>query len=98
MSAINIWRVIIVALLAFWGVVFWATDAHSCEFKFCKSRIEMPKTHVLRNLHHQKTGDIYDPGHGRRLQIRNNHRQILGYIERSGSITNIHRQKIGEVK
>lgn len=98
MSAINIRRLILVALLAIWGVAFWAADAYSCEFKFCKNRAETPKTYVLRNLHRQKTGDIYDPGHGRRLQIRNNHRQILGYIERDGDITNLHHQKIGEVK
>jgi hypothetical protein len=34
-------------------------------------------------------------GHGRRLQIRNNHRQIIGYIEHDGTVTNTHRQKVG---
>jgi hypothetical protein len=47
------------------------------------------------NTHRQKVGDIHDPGHGRRLQIRNNHRQIIGYIERDGTATNTHRQKVG---
>ena len=38
--------------------------------------------------------DIYNPGTGR-LQIRNNHWQIIGYIERDGTVTNTHRQKVG---
>ncbi len=28
---------------------------------------------------------------------RNNHRQIIGYIERDGTVTNTHRQKVGTV-
>lgn len=42
-------------------------------------------------------GDIYNPGHGRRLQIRNNHRQIIGYVEADGTVTNTRRQKIGTI-
>ena len=43
-------------------------------------------------------GDIYNPGHGRRLQIRNKHRQIIGYIERSGKITDKYRRRRGEIE
>jgi hypothetical protein len=46
----------------------------------------------------QRVGDIYTPGHNRRLQIRDNHRRILGYIETDGTITNRHRQKIGGIE
>lgn len=43
-----------------------------------------------------RVGDIYDPGTGR-LQIRNNHRQILGYIEEDGDVTNTARQILLEI-
>jgi hypothetical protein len=51
----------------------------------------------ITNTHRQKVGDIYNPGHGRRLQIRNNHRQIIGYIERDGTVTNTSRQRIDTI-
>jgi hypothetical protein len=47
---------------------------------------------AITNKHRQKVGDIYNPDHNRRLQIRNNHRQIIGYIERDGTVTNTSRQ------
>jgi hypothetical protein len=32
------------------------------------------------------------------LQIRNHHRQIIGYIERNGTVTNTSRQKVGTIE
>ena len=49
---------------------------------------------TITNQHRQRLGDIYNPGTGR-LQIRNNHRQIIGYIERDGTVTNTSRQRDG---
>ncbi len=49
---------------------------------------------MITNKHRQRFGDIYNLGTGR-LQIRNNHRQIIGYIERDGTVTNTRRQRIG---
>ncbi len=69
-------------------------------FKFqndCTASSSTPTRSYIVNTHRQKVGDIYDPGHGRRLQIRNNHRQIIGYIERDGTVTNPHRQKVGNL-
>ena len=69
-------------------------------FKFqndCTETTSTPSQSYIVNTHRQRLGDIYDPGHGRRLQIRNNHRQIIGYIERDGTVTNTHRQKVGEI-
>lgn len=58
-----------------------------------------PSTRVITNTARQRLGDLYDPGPGRRLQIRNNARQILGYIEKpSGRITNTSRQEIGNIE
>ncbi len=50
---------------------------------------------AITNKHRQRLGDIYNPGHGRRVQIRDTSRRIIGYIERDGTVTNTHRQKVG---
>ena len=57
-----------------------------------------PSTRVITNPNRQRIGDLYNPGHGRRTQIRNNSQQILGYIEADGTITNPHRQRIGNIE
>ena len=70
-------------------------------FKFqngCTESANAPNTRPITNTHRQRVGDIYDPGHGRRTQIRNNSLQILGYIEADGTITNPHRQKVGSIE
>ena len=64
-----------------------------CSFGICAG--ERAKLLDGRKL---RVGDIYNPGHGRRLQIRNKHRQILGYIEPSGKITDRHRRKVGSIE
>jgi hypothetical protein len=46
----------------------------------------------------QRLGDIYNPGHNRRLQIRDNHRRIIGYIEENGALTDTRRKKVGAVE
>lgn len=55
------------------------------------------ETYDITNDRRQIVGDIYDPGHGRRLQIRDSRRRIIGYIEADGDITDTRRRKIGEV-
>ena len=45
-----------------------------------------------------KVGDIYDPGHGRRIQIRDSRRNIIGYIEKDGTVTDKRRRKLGKVE
>ncbi len=82
------------------AMILIASPAAARCFKFqrdCTTSTSTPKTFPITNEHRQRLGDIYDPGHGRRLQIRNNHRQIIGYIERDGTVTNTHRQKVGTI-
>jgi hypothetical protein len=55
---------------------------------------ERSKIYDSRN---RQVGDVYDPGHGRRLQIRDNDRRIIGYIEADGDITLPNRKKVGEI-
>ncbi len=57
-----------------------------------------PSTTVITNTARQWIGDLYNPGHGRRTQIRDNSLRILGYIEADGTITNPSRQKIGTIE
>ncbi len=64
-----------------------------CPLGICDGK--RAKTYDARGL---RMGDIYSPGHGRRLQIRDKNLKILGYIERSGKITDTQRRKLGEVK
>ncbi len=53
---------------------------------------------AITNKHRQRVGDIYNPGHGRRVQIRDTSRRIVGYIERDGTVTNTSRQRIGTIE
>ncbi len=69
-----------------------------CIMSYCKDGAASTSTRTrsyIVNTHRQKVGDIYDPGHGRRVQIRDTSRRIIGYIERDGTVTNTHRQKVG---
>lgn len=63
-----------------------------CTFNICAG--ERAKLLDSRKL---RVGDIYNPGHGRRLQIRDNRRRVLGYIESSGKITDTRRRKVGSI-
>ncbi len=73
----------------------------ACQFKFqnCGSQASGPSRYVITNTARQRLGDIYDPGPGRRLQIRDNSLRILGYIEKpSGRITNTARQPVAGIE
>lgn len=76
------------------GVVLAIALLASCPYREAESA-ERTKIYNDRN---RQVGDIYDPGHGRRLQIRDNNRRIIGYIEADGDITDARRKKVGEVK
>jgi hypothetical protein len=62
---------------------------------YCKDKAAPTRAHIT-NTYRQIVGDLYQPGSGRRTQIRDTSRRIIGYIEPSGQVTNTHRQKIGE--
>jgi hypothetical protein len=79
-------RALILAALA---VALSSPEASArCLMSYCKdsstASTSTPTRSYITNTHRQKVGDLYDPGHGRRLQIRNNHRQIIWYIEHDG--------------
>ncbi len=70
-------------------------------FKFqrdCTASTSTPTRSYITNTHRQKVGDVYNPGHGRRVQIRDTSRRIIGYIERDGTVTNTSRQPVAEIE
>lgn len=67
-----------------------------CLLSHCKTEQAGKKRTHITNTHRQIVGDLYNPGTGR-VQIRDTSRRIVGYIERSGRITNLHRQRIGKI-
>ncbi len=52
----------------------------------------------ITNDRRQFVGDVYDPGHGRRLQLRDDRGKIVGYIEKDGTLTDTRRRKIGDIE
>ena len=83
-------------ILAAFAVFLSATSPASaaCLMSYC----DAPATYKITNNSRQRVGDLYSPGHGRPLQIRNNRRQILGYIEADGTVRNLHRQRVLEIE
>ncbi len=69
-----------------------------CIMSYCNKTTPTPTRSYITNTSRQIIGDLYDPGHGRRVQIRNNHRQIIGYIERNGTVTNTSRQPVASIE
>jgi hypothetical protein len=88
-------------ILAAVAVVLATSPASArCIMSYCKegaASSSTPTRSYIVNTHRQKVGDIYNPGHGRRLQIRDTSRRIIGYIERDGTVTNTHRQPVGTI-
>ena len=70
-----------------------------CFMSYCKGQgaTSTASRSYITNTARQKVGDLYDPGHGRRVQIRDTSRRIIGYIERDGTVTNTSRQRIGTI-
>lgn len=52
----------------------------------------------IRNAKRELTGDVYCPGHGRRCQIRGPRREIRGFLEKDGTITDRRRRKVSEIE
>ncbi len=88
-------RLMILAVLtAFLAVPLATSPAEAkCSFNICAGeRAKLLDSQKLR------VGDIYNPGHGRRLQIRDKNLRVLGYIESSGKITDRRRRKVGSIE
>ena len=77
--------------------------AAACIMSYCKDATATaspaPSTSwAITNTSRQRLGDIYNPGQGRRLQIRDTSRRIIGYIERDGTVTNTSRQPVASIE
>ena len=81
--------------LAIVAVFLTTSPASACySWKCEEAATNAPSRSYITNTHRQKIGDLYKPSPDRRVQIRDKHRRILGYIEKDGTITNTHRQKV----
>ena len=86
-------RILTLILLA----MLLATPASArCLMSYCKDKA--PSRSYITNNHRQKVGDLYSPGNGQRVQIRDTSRRIIGYIELDGTIPNPSRQKKGSIE
>ena len=86
-------------ILAAFAVVLSSPEASAaCIMSYCKGDTASPApatSWAITNTSRQRLGDVYNPGHGRRVQIRDTSRRIIGHIERNGTVTNTSRQKVG---
>ena len=95
---------ITLAALATLAVVLSSPEASArCIMSYCKdsSTVSTPapgERRAITNTSRQRLGDVYNPGHGRRVQIRDTSRRIIGYFEADGTVTNTHRQKVGTIE
>ncbi len=83
------------------AVILAASPADArCIMSYCKDRApaSTPSRSYITNTSRQKVGDVYNPGRGRRIQIGDTSRRIIGYIERDGDITDKRRRKVGEIE
>jgi len=89
-------------LLSLWifvlGIVTFCMPPVPVSAKCYGAQCKSGERIFITNEKRQRVGDVYNPGHGRRLQIRDTQRRIIGYIERGGVITNTRRQRIGVIK
>ena len=63
----------------------------ACIMSYCKDRATATtpapgERRAITNTSRQRLGDVYNPSHGRRVQIRDNSRRIIGYIDRDGTV------------
>ncbi len=96
MFGLGFWEIILLVALALFLVWVDTSPAYGqCILSHCKDTAST-RTYIT-NTHRQKVGDIYTVP-GQRTQIRDRHRRILGYIILKGILTNLHRQKKGQIK
>ncbi len=71
-----------------------------CLMSYCKGQAatSTPSRSYITNTARQMVGDLYDPGHGRRVQIRDTSRRIIGYIEADGTVTNSSHQRVRTIE
>ncbi len=78
-------------ILAAFAVALATSPASArCIMSYCQdsSTVSTPApstSWAITNTSRQRIGDVYNPGHGRRVQIRDTSRRIIGHIERDGT-------------
>ena len=72
------------------------TAEASCEWSWCTT--SGPKTTAITDTRRVRVGDLYAPAPGRRVQIRDKRRNIIGYIEADGTVTDTRRNRVGTIE
>ncbi len=93
-------RLMILAATALPLIVSPVTADARCLMSYCRDQAAATtpapgERRAITNTSRQRLGDIYNPGQGRRLQIRDTSRRIIGYVEPDGTVTNTSRQRVG---
>lgn len=84
----------IILVILFGGI---GAARSTCLMSYCQEGA--PERAYVRsnwNSGRRIVGDLYDPGHGRPIQIRNTSRQIIGYIE-NNKVLDTHRREKGTI-
>ena len=84
----------------------YRTAEASCEWSWCTdsgqaTSADTPKSGqrwAITDTRRVRIGDLYAPAPGRRVQIRDNRRNIIGYIENDGTVTDTRRRKVGTIE
>ena len=96
-----------VALLAL-NLIALGPALASCEWSWCvghtvapsskpSAASTAPQRSFITDARRTRVGDLYAPAPGRRVQIRDNRRNIIGYIEADGTVTDTRRNRVGTV-
>jgi hypothetical protein len=96
-----------VALLAL-NLIALGPALASCEWSWCVGHTVAPSSKpsvastapqrtYITDTRRVRVGDLYAPAPGRRTQIRDTSRRIIGYIEPSGRVTDTRRRKVGSI-
>jgi hypothetical protein len=86
------------SILATPAVFSIAPPAAACYGWTCEETATAPSRHCIIDTSRRIGGDLYRLSPDRRLQIRDQHRQIIVCIEADGTITNTSRQRVGTVE
>jgi hypothetical protein len=97
-----------VALLAL-NLIALGPALASCEWSWCvghtvapsskpSAASTAPQRSFITDTRRNRIGDLYKPAPGRRVQIRDTSRRIIGYIEADGTVMNTSRQPVAEIE
>ena len=90
----------LILILFFFAILLWSSVVLSCDY-YCRKQggsvVSIPSRAYITDKDRRVVGDVYNPGPGRRVQIRDKHRRVKWYIDKNGNITDKHRRVRGNI-